>query len=520
LRLLRPDLRARGTPLVPLVALSLCLGVAIGILAIVSLPAAVAVAVVVAIVAFARGRLSDLAGLALILAVGVPLTAAGQSADTFLSIPLGSIHPPFQIVLVVGVAVLAVLLATDQSLSHLVQVLRRGASGTVVLWLMACSILLLLGVGRNGFATAGRQFMFLSVYVWIVPVIIFSRERAEHALRSFLALTLVGVTLCGLYSLTIFAVAPLRQFFFAATQWADSVRIYFGNTSAYVLLLPVALLLAGSKAAGRLRLLGLVSALFMVASMMVSQTRAVIVACVFNVVVVILVPGMWRLGVRRWRILGIASLLTLLLVAAIVTAGSLGVRSAAVLPQELSHRFSTLVSVSDDTNYQTRLVTNEMAMSRWLESPTTVISGRGLGAPIGYYDPGSATPYDVTIFVDNAWATLAVQGGLIALAAFALMLVGAFVSFVRVARLPIDSTQRLMARALVLSFPAFAFESTMTTSHLLLAPGVVVALCTLLAAADAVWWRHRGAGADAVDVAGDSPGSGLRRLLPKAGRGA
>ncbi len=217
--------------------------------------------------------------------------------------------------------------------------------------------------------------------------------------------------LSALISLAVFAVAPLRSFFFSTTGWAESVRVGFGVTSVYVLVLPAALLLAASKSAGRLRLLGLVSSLLMIASITVSQARAAMAACALNVLLAILMPGSWRLGVRRWRILGTSALIALILVMALVMASSLGIRTATVLPHELSQRFGSLMSVSNDPNFQTRQITSDIAVSRWQTSPVTIISGQGLGASMGYYDPGSPRPYDVNLFVDSAWATLAVQGG-------------------------------------------------------------------------------------------------------------
>jgi hypothetical protein len=487
---LRPVVSVEGTPFALLVVLGLGFGAAVGIVAAVSPPLAGALTVVAAAVAFSRGRLPDLAGLGVILIVGVPVAAAGESVDTFLSVPLGPIHPPFQILLALGITVLSVVLASNETLSYLLSVLRRGASGMVLVWVLACIAFFMLGASRNGFAPAGRQFMYLSVYLWVVPVIIVSRRRAAHALSGFLALILIGTTLSALISLATFAFAPLRAYFFSVTQWAESVRVPWSATSVYVLVLPVALLLASSKSAGRLRLLGRISSPLMVGAVLLTQFRAVIAACVLNVILVILLPGAWRLGVRRWRVLGGLGLIALMLVVALVTAGSLGVRSATVLPQELSQRLGSLASGSSDHNYQTRQLTNDIALSRWQADPISIISGQGLGASIGFYAAGSSTSYDRTLWADNAWVTLAVQGGLIALAIFALVLIGAFVSFLRAARSPADPQERLIARALMYSLPGLLFSS-LFFSHLLQAPGLVVALCTLLAAADVVWCAQR-----------------------------
>jgi O-antigen ligase len=482
---LRSEASIGRTPFVLLAVVGLCFGVAVGVLSTVSPPAAGALAVIALTVVLARG-VPDLAGLALILVIGVPITAAGDSGNSFLSIPLGPINPPFQILVVIGIAVLTVVMASDETLSYLLAVLRRGASGTVLIWLTACLVLLLLGAGRNGLPAAGRQFMYFSVYLWVVPVIIVSRRRAPHALSVLLALVLVGASLCGALALAAFAVAPLRAFFFSATEWARSARIYFDGASVYVLVLPLALLLAGSKSAGRLRLLGLVSSLLMIGSMVVTQTRTLMAAAVLNVILVALLPGMWKLGVRRWRILGSVALIVLVFVIALPIAAALGVRSATILPQELAQRFSWVDSISSDPNYQYRQVQVDIAMSKWRTSPATIVSGQGLGAAMGM--PGRAPD---SAWVDNAWATLAAQGGLIALAPFALVLVAAFVSFVRVARSPADPLERLIARALAVSLPLLLVDSTLFTMHLIHSPGVIVTLCTLLAAADVVWFFHR-----------------------------
>jgi hypothetical protein len=488
---LRPVVSLGGTAFVRMVALGLCLGAAIGIVATVSPLVAGALAVAVAAVAASRGHLPALVGLTLVVTIGVPVAAAGASGNAFLSLPLGPIHPPFQVFMVIGVVALTVILATSDTLSYLLSVLRRGASGVVLLWVCACFVLFVLGVGRNGLAVSGRQFMYLFVYIWVIPVIIVSRRRASRALSAFLALVLVGSAFSALMVLAAFVVPPLHVYFFSSTEWAGTARIYFGDASVYVLVLPIALVLAGNKSAGRLRVLGLVSSLLMIAGIVAAQTRAQMAACLFNVILVILLPGMGRLGVRRWRILGSSALIVLILVIALAMAGSLGIRNASVLPQELSERFGSLISEgSGDTNYQIRRITVGVAMHRWQRDPVTIASGQGLGATIGIYAPGNPTPH-LNIWVDSVWATLAVQGGLIAMTTFALVLIGALVSFVRVARSPVDSLERLIGRALALSLPGLAFDSTFFTQHLLTTPGVIVALCTLLAAADVVWCSHR-----------------------------
>ena len=311
--------------------------------------------------------------------------------------------------------------------------------------------------------------MYFSVYLWVVPVILLARRRAARALSAFLALVLVGATLCGALALAAFAAPPLRAFFFSATEWARSARIYFDAASVYVLVLPIALLLAGSKSAGRLRLLGLVSSLFMIGSMVVTQTRTLMAATAVNVILVALLPGMWKLGVRRWRIAGSVALIVLVFVIALPVAGSLGMRSATILPQELAQRFSWIDSVTSDPNYEYRQVQVDIAMGKWQESPVTIVSGQGLGAAMGMPGRAPESPW-----VDNAWATLAAQGGLIALAPFALVLVGAFVSFVRVARSPAEPLERLIARALAVSLPLLLVDSTLFTMHLIHSPGVVV----------------------------------------------
>lgn len=486
---LDPGAKTGRRPVALLVVLGLCFGAVVGVLSTVSVPAAAGLAALVVILVLARG-LSDLAALALILVIGVPITAAGDSGNSFLSVPLGPVNPPFQILLVLGLAVLSIALASDDTLAYLLAVLRHGASGTVVVWTVACVVLLLLGAGRQGLPPAGRQFMYFTAYLAVVPVIILVRRRAPQAVSVVLALVLVGAALCGFLSLAAFAIPALRSFFFSATEWARSARIYFDGASVYVLVLPVALLLAGMKSAGRLRLLGLVSSLLMIGSMVVTQTRTLMAAAVLNVILVALLPGMWRLGVRRWRIAASVALIVLIFVVALPIAGALGVRSATILPRELAQRFSWVDSVSSDPNYRYRAVANDIALEKWLESPVTIVSGQGLGAAMGV--PGRAAD---SAWVDNSWSTLAAQGGLIALATFALVLGGAFVSFVRVARSPADPLERLIARALAVCLPLVLVDSTLFTMHLIHTPGVMVALAALLAAADVAWWQQRGADA-------------------------
>jgi len=222
----------------------------------------------------------------------------------------------------------------------------------------------------------------------------------------------------------------------------------------------------------------------MIAALAIAQSRTTIAVAALNVFLVVLVPGLRNVGIKRTRMLASALVIGIVLFLALAAASLLGFQEAEMLPHELSQRLTSIASFSRVDTYQGRQYTNSVAFKRWLATPGTFLRGEGLGAQVSYYDPVTRRPFDEGPFIDSVWATLAVKGGLVALGLFAAVLIAAFAAFVRAARRASDPLDRVVWWAIALAFPGLTLESTLMTNHLLAVPAVVATISTLVAVAD------------------------------------
>lgn len=466
------------------------IGLGAGALSFASVPAAVLLAAAPLVLYAIHARLTLLACATFVFIVGAPVlylggASGGSSANPLLSLPLGSSHPPLQVLLPLLMACAAVLTASSLSLSRLRRVFRRGVSGVLLLWVFVTAVLFVFGASTNGVLAAGRDLLFMTMYVWVVvPILVFGR-MAERAISFFLSLLLAATALSAAVTVLVFAVPPLQSLAVSGTSFTSSVRVGFSTESVYPLALPVGLLMLGRRGTkGRARALWMTSCILMVAALVIGQTRTTIAVAVLNVFLVALVPGLRKIGIERWRMIVSAIAIGVVLAMALVAANLLGLQAAQTFPQELSHRLVDIVSYSHENTYQSRGYTNSVAFGRWLASPESFLVGEGLGSPLRYYNPVTHSPFAEGPFIDSVWATLAVKGGLVALGLFASVLVAAFAAFVRAALRASDPVRRVVWWALVLSFPGVVFESTAMTNHLLAVPAMVVTVSTLVAAAD------------------------------------
>lgn len=469
---------------------ALVAGLGIGALSFASAPASILLAALPLVLFAVRRKLTVLARVALLVAVGVPVvylsgTGGGSTANPLLSLPLGSAHPPLQVMLPLLVACAAIISASESQVWRLWFILNRRASGVLVLWVCATAVLVVYGAARNGFAAAGRDLLYMAMYVWVVvPILLFGRMRGR-ATSLFLPLIVSATAVSAALSLLIFAVRPLKSLVFLDTGLVQYGRVGFSCQSVYPLVLPLCLLILGRRGTvWPAKALWMTSGLLMIAALAVAQSRTTIAVAALNVLLVALVPGLRNVGIERTRMLAWAMVVGIVLSLALVTASLLGFQQARELPQQLSHRLTGIVSFSRVDTYQGRQYTNSVAFKRWLATPSTFLRGEGLGAQVRFYDPVTRRPFDVGPFIDSVWATLAVKGGLVALSMFAAVLIATFAAFVRAARRASDPFDRVVWWALALAFPGLVLESTVMTNHLLAVPAVVVTVATLVAAAD------------------------------------
>jgi hypothetical protein len=473
-----------------LVAAAVVAGISVGALAVVSAPAALALAALPLVVIVVRSKLSLVAQATLVFCVGVPVLYIGSAnssaeGNPLLRLPLGSASPPLQVVLPILIALAVAVLADGRQWARLWAVVNGGMSGIVVLWVVVAGLLMLYGAARNGVMAAGRDFLYTTAYVWVVvPVMLFGRMR-ERATPFFLRLVVMATAMSAGLAVLIFAVRPLRALFVPGTGVVQYTRVGFSTGSIYLLALPVCLLMVARRGTSRrAKALWWTSSLLMLAAMSMSQGRTAIAVLAMNVALVMLIPGLRGVGIERARMIVAALIVAAALAVALITASVLGYQQAKLLPQELSQRLTSITAFSRVDTFQGRMYTNAVAFRRWFADPGTVVRGEGLGAQVRYYDPVTRRAFDEGPFIDNVWASLAVKGGLLAVGAFAAVLVASFAAFVRAARRAADPLNRVIWWALALSFPGLVLESTAMTNHLLAVPSTVVAVATFVAAAD------------------------------------
>ena len=464
-------------------------GLLVGAVTLVSVPAAVGVALLLLVLGATRAKLTVLACAALVFVAGVAEIVAGTGAGgvrtKLLVLPIGDTHPSLQVALPLLIVCVAILSATGDGLSRLISVLRRGSSGVLVLWVIAVGVLFVFGLAQHLGRAAGSDLMYYSLYVWVVvPIVLFGRPGIRVT-SLILTLILVATILSAALSLAIFASPALRAVLLPGPVTQEASRVGFGTGALYLLLLPTSLLLVGrGRATGRIWVLALVSSVLMTAAVAVSQARTAIVVTALNVLLVFALPGLWRIGVRRWRMVAQLATIAVLLFAGVFVASLLGVRGAQKLPQELATRLAVVPSYSRASSFETRQYSNEVALGRWLATPGSFFVGDGLGSSLLVFDPVYHRPYNEGSFVDNAWVTLAVKGGLVALTFFAALVVAIFIAFVRAARASTDPGERLVWTSLALAFPGFVFATTVMNATLLIAPSAAVTLASFVAAAD------------------------------------
>jgi hypothetical protein len=473
-----------------LVVTAVVAGLAIGAVASVSGPAALALAALPIVLVVVRLKLPLLAQATLLFCVGVPVlyigsSGSGAEGNPVLRLPLGSASPPLQVIFPMLMALAVVVLADRQQWARLWVVVNRGMSGVLLVWVFAAGLLMLYGATTNGVMAAGRDFLYTTAYVWVVvPIMLFGALR-ERATPFFLRLVVIATATSAGLAVLIFAVRPLRSLFVPGTGLVQYTRVGFSTGSVYLIALPVCLLMvARTGTSRRAKALWWTSSLLMLAAMSMSQGRTAIAVLAVNVTLVMLIPGLKAVGIERGRMLVGALVIAVALTTGLITASLLGYQQAKLLPQELSQRLSSIASFSRVDTFQGRVYTNAVAFRRWTADPGTFVRGEGLGAQVRYYDPVTRRAFDEGPFIDNVWATLAVKGGLLALTAFAGILAAALAAFVRAARRAADPLNRVIWWALALSFPGLIIESTAMTNHLLAVPAVVVAVATFVAAAD------------------------------------
>jgi len=172
-----------------------------------------------------RRKLTVLARATLLLAVGVPVLFVGASADPLLGLPLGATRPPLQVVLPLLMAIAALALASDSQLSRLWFTLNHGASGVLLVWVLAAFVLFVYGAANNGLIAAGRDLLYMTMYAWVVvPILLFGWMR-ERALSLLLPLLVSATTISASLAVLIFAVSPLRSLFVPAKSLLQYTRV-------------------------------------------------------------------------------------------------------------------------------------------------------------------------------------------------------------------------------------------------------------------------------------------------------
>lgn len=459
-------------------AIALLFGLLLGGLASVSLTAALGLSGVVLLVSAIAVDLSGLALTVLVFAVGVPATTSA------LNIPLGIARPSLQLLLPLAVAVAAAMTAPTEAVEQLLYRLRHGASGMLLLWVLSALAFFAYGAMEHGVSAAGYDLMVLSLYVWvIVPLLLFGRP---DELSLLLRAIVLAMAISACIALLLFAAPGLRHLFLSEPLDVITNRVGFGAADVYIVGLPVCLILLSREGiGGKDRLALLLCSVLMVAATAVAQNRVLMVTIILNVALVFVAPRLWKGGLRRWRLVEQATLAVVVLVALFATMTWLGPESSRSLPTVLAQRLAEALSYQQVNSFQTREYTNAVAYERWRADTRTLLFGEGLGARFVYINPVTRRPAtDPGPFIDSVWMSLAVKGGLVLLAFWALALVACFASLIRAAKRSQGTVEGSIWLTSALCFPAFVFGTTAMTHHLVSKEAVVVAFVTIVAAAD------------------------------------
>lgn len=418
------------------------------------------------------------------LAVALPV---GWNVAVVLPVEVGllGVTVPLPTLLIVATSGLTVAFAVGSRSHHIWRVPRaaRYVLAAVAVWLAVGLSLSVLGLSQHGVLAALRDTQYVLLWSWCVVVAAAAGGRTSFPVESGVRAILIGCAAYGAISLGLY-LAPeavrLRVFESAVDTYAGSSRVGFGNGSVFVLALPllVALVAVSREARGSRWLFG-IAGVTMLAALAVSQSRTVIVLGLLNCAIAWLMVGAPGLPSRRDRVF-VFALVTVGLVAALAgILNAAGVQDVARLPGELADRLSTLTSVREDSNVQTRITTVSAAVREAGSRSETLLFGRGLGAEVSLYSPRGVY-LGQQQFVDNVWAVLLAKGGLVAVSVFAGML-GAFgVVLVRAAREATAGSGRVIWRVVAASYPALVLATTLPTRHLFATPAVIVTLTTLV----------------------------------------
>jgi len=358
----------------------------------------------------------------------------------------------------------------------------ESSPGYAMAWvalLGAFLIALLEGAQTNGSMVAARDAQYVVIYGWPLAVLPLARTALDHLAKRAFGVVLTGMAAFSITACAIFVLPTVRAKVYEGSIWATSIRVGFGNDSLLTLGIPLlAALLARRVISRRWRRLSWLGLFAMMVAVGLSQTRTDIVVVLATLTLMaaysLVRRAPWSAGMI------IRGVLVIVVVLGVVTgglylSGSGRVRTAVL---EIPSRVASLANPTRDASWQTRVQTNRIAWSLWGESLHSRIVGLGMGTSMGVYNPAGVEVQNVS-FVDNAWATAAVKGGLILVVALATYLAACWGVFIRAARRAVEETEKVAWLACALAFPGFLFASTYMSAHILTSPSVIIAVTTL-----------------------------------------
>jgi len=343
----------------------------------------------------------------------------------------------------------------------------------------ALLVALLEGAQTNGFMAAAKDAQYVAIYGWPLAMLPLARTAPGHLAKRAIGAVLIGTAVFSITACAIFVLPTVRAKVYEGTMWATSIRVAFGNDSLLTLGIPLLVaLLARRVIPRRWRRLSWLGLFAMMVAVGLSQTRTDIVVVLATLTLMtaysLVRRAPWSAGmIIRGALVIVVALVVV--IGALYLTGSGRVQSAVL---EIPSRVASLANPTRDVSWQTRAQTNRVAWSLWGESVHNRIAGLGMGTSMGLYNPAGAEVQSGP-YVDNAWATAAVKGGLILVAALAAYLAACWGVLIRAARRADEETEKVAWLACALAFPGFLFESTYMSAHILIAPSVIIAVTTL-----------------------------------------
>ncbi|WP_068675283.1 hypothetical protein [Oceanobacillus sp. Castelsardo] len=236
-------------------------------------------------------------------------------------------------------------------------------------------------------------------------------------------------------------------------------RITFSNTTLFILTIPLLLFVLIKNVFPKYKLYFSIVLLSNVISLLLSQTRTLILLCIFNCLIVLLLLlyksyGQyrinWKLGLRLFGLL-------FFLTTTFIVSTYIGTSQEII--SDIVNRFQ-----SNEGSLDVREISNEMAANEIERNPL----GYGLGKELVLYNV-DYTISSAGAFIDNIFYTLGVKVGVIGVLIFIIILLSIFIGFISNFR-----KNKLFMALLIILYLSFLITSAVLNAQIIYSVPVLI----------------------------------------------